>query len=73
MTAIDHIRELAAAGVTDTAKIAAELTKRGVPPPTSVGWTATDVARLSVADAWRVHADERPFVALTYHGRSRKA
>jgi hypothetical protein len=52
MSAIDIIRELAASGITDTTEIAKELTKRGVPPPTSDGWTARDVSRLYVADAW---------------------
>ena len=52
MTAIDTIRELAAAGITNCEEIATELTKRGIEPPTSDGWTAKDVSRLYVADAW---------------------
>jgi hypothetical protein len=54
MTAIETIRELAAAGITGTEEIAAELTKRGVPPPTTdTVWMAEDVSRIWFADAWR--------------------
>jgi hypothetical protein len=45
MSAIDTIKELAAAGITGTDEIAVELTKRGVEPPTTDGWTARDVSR----------------------------
>jgi hypothetical protein len=52
MTAIDIIHAIVASGTSETAEIAKELTKRGVPPPTSDGCTARDVSRIYAADAW---------------------
>jgi hypothetical protein len=54
MTAIETIRELAAAGMTSTEELAAELTRRKIEPPTSdTVWTAGDVCRVYYLDAWR--------------------
>jgi hypothetical protein len=54
MTAIETIRKLATAGITGTEEIAAELTRRGVlPPATDDHWTADDVCRVFMSDAWR--------------------
>ena len=54
MNPIDIIHELAAAGITSTTEIAAELTPRGIKPPTTDDhWTALGVTRLYLADAWR--------------------
>lgn len=54
MTAIDHIRELTASGITATEAIAAELTRRGIEPPTDDDrWTREDVSRLLFAEAMR--------------------
>jgi hypothetical protein len=54
VTANDHIRELVAAGITGTAEIAAELTRRGIElPTTDAHWTVEDVCRLYLADGWQ--------------------
>jgi hypothetical protein len=54
MSAIDIIKELTASGITGTEEIAAELTKRGIEPPTTdTVWTPGDVSRIWFADAWR--------------------
>jgi hypothetical protein len=38
MTPIETIHAIVASGITATADIAEELTRRGVPPPTTDGW-----------------------------------
>jgi hypothetical protein len=49
-----HHPPIAAPGMTSAEEIAAELTKRGIEPPTTDdAWTAEDVRRVFMSDAWR--------------------
>jgi hypothetical protein len=51
MNPIDHIRQLATAGITSTAEIA-DLIRRGIEPPTTdTAWTAEHVPCVCFEDA----------------------
>jgi hypothetical protein len=45
---------MGAIGITGTAEIAAELTKRGIKPPTTDDcWNTENVCRVYMSNAWR--------------------